>query len=68
MGYFKQQLIAEQVEIGDRLPAPKPASSHVALQHDEYIHALATPWRTFIGWGLIIFALAFGLGLIGGVL
>lgn len=31
MGYWKNQLIAEQVEVGDRLPAPKPASAHVAL-------------------------------------
>jgi len=33
MGYFKNQLIADQVELGDRVPAPKPASSHVAYQH-----------------------------------
>lgn len=31
MGYWKQQLIAEQVEEADRLPLPKPASSHVAF-------------------------------------
>jgi hypothetical protein len=31
MGYFKNQLIADQVELGDRLPAPKPATDHVAL-------------------------------------
>lgn len=30
MGYHKNQLIADQVELGDRIPAPKPASSHVA--------------------------------------
>jgi len=30
MGYFKNQLIAEQVELGDRVPAPKPAWHHVA--------------------------------------
>ena len=32
MGYFKNELISEQVELGDRLPAPKPASDHVAEQ------------------------------------
>lgn len=32
MGYFKNQLIAEQVEVGDRVPAPKPASSHISLE------------------------------------
>ena len=31
MGAFKNQLIAEQVEEADRVPAPKPATSHVAL-------------------------------------
>lgn len=30
MGYHKNQLIADQVELGDRIPAPKLASSHVA--------------------------------------
>lgn len=30
MGYHKNQLIADQIELGDRIPAPKPASSHVA--------------------------------------
>lgn len=32
MGYFKNQLIANQVELGDRVPAPKPATAHVALR------------------------------------
>ena len=31
MGYFKNQLIADQVEEADRVPAPKPATSHVSL-------------------------------------
>lgn len=30
MGYFKNELIAQQVELGDRIPAPKPATIHVA--------------------------------------
>lgn len=33
MGYHKQQLIADQVEVGDRLPAPIPARHHVALRN-----------------------------------
>lgn len=68
MGYYKQQLIAEQVEVGDRVPAPKPATSHVALQHDHNLSVVKMPWRTWTGWALIIFALAFGLTLIGGAL
>lgn len=31
MGYFKEQLIADQVEEADRPAAPKPASVHAAL-------------------------------------
>lgn len=31
MGAFKNQIIAGQVEVGDRIPAPRPATSHVAF-------------------------------------
>lgn len=31
MGGFKNELIAAQVEVGDRVPSPRPASSHVAF-------------------------------------
>lgn len=30
MGYFKNKLIEQQVELGDRIPAPRPATSHLA--------------------------------------
>lgn len=30
MGYFKQLEIANQVEVGDRIPAPKSATTHAA--------------------------------------
>lgn len=33
MGYFKQLEIANQVEVGDRVPAPIPATAHVANQY-----------------------------------
>ena len=32
MGYYKQNEIETQVEEADRVPAPKPAGVHVALQ------------------------------------
>jgi len=32
MGHFKQEEIENQVELGDRVPPPKPAGIHVALQ------------------------------------
>lgn len=31
MGYFKNEIIANQVEEADRIPAPRPATSHVAF-------------------------------------
>lgn len=65
MGYFKQQLISEQVEVGDRVPAPKPASEHVALQ-TPYTYTKQS--RSFTGWALVIFALSFGLALIVSVI
>lgn len=66
MGYFKQLLIAQQVEVGDRVPAPKPASSHVALQQAE--PAFLVKRSSFVGWGLIVFALSFGLAVIVSVI
>jgi hypothetical protein len=31
MGYYKQQEISEQDYVPERIPRPRPASSHVAL-------------------------------------
>ena len=42
MGYFKNKLIEDQVELGDRVPAPKPAADHVALQGVEFEHHFAS--------------------------
>src|SRR6056297_3639474 len=42
MGYFKNKLIEQQVELGDRVPAPKPAADHVALQCVEFEHQFAS--------------------------
>ena len=30
MGYYKNQQIGQQVEVADRVPAPKPVTHHVA--------------------------------------
>ena len=38
MGAFKNQLVADQVELGDRLPAPKPANPKV-------VHPSRKSWR-----------------------
>ena len=34
MGGFKNEAIASEVEVGDRVPKPVPARNHVALQGD----------------------------------
>lgn len=31
MGALKNQIVADQVELGDRIAAPKPAQTHVAF-------------------------------------
>lgn len=70
MGYFKNELISQQVEVGDRVPAPKPATEHVALQHDENNDLLAGvkgSWSV-VGWLLIGTALFAGVAIIVGVL
>lgn len=41
MGYYKNQLIAQQVEVGDRLPQPKPAREHIALREPSAVSG----WR-----------------------
>lgn len=75
MGYFKNQLIAEQVELGDRLPAPKPARSHVAwdtrrnaLQAEEWASKRSKyARRVFWGWWWSGALLAFPAGCVTGL-
>lgn len=38
MGYFKQQLIADQEEVSER--TPRPASSHIALMETRVRHRI----------------------------
>ena len=73
MGYYKNKLIEQQVELGDRVPAPKPASEHavfyVPAQSRRFIRNLEAQHeaeRRRIAWsgGL----LGFGIGLIGGLI
>lgn len=37
MGYYKNLEIENQVEEADRVPAPKPASGHVAIQSSDLV-------------------------------
>jgi hypothetical protein len=74
MGYYKQEEIENQVELGDRVPAPKPASIHVAIQprpvtrksikQQQRELARQATGKFLFGWtdlGLIVFS-AFGIG------
>jgi hypothetical protein len=66
MGYYKQQEIAAQTEVADRVPSPRPASSHVSLTVRR--REMRKPSRdytnvTIIG-GMTVF---FGLGVVLGV-
>lgn len=78
MGYHKQQLIADQVEVGDRLPAPIPARHHVALRNtpsrkdrrlqerirrDEIVaERIAAGCIGFVIGAIVVLALIAGLG------
>lgn len=73
MGYYKNRLIELQVEVGDRVPAPKPASEHVALRQPSKISGWrlhTTIPRTEYAWHMAVVAVT-GLSvgfLIGGLL
>lgn len=78
MGYHKNQLIAEQVELGDRVPAPRSAESHVSLTRRQTVDArriAAERMREYrraerglaISGGLIGLALGICLGMIVGM-
>ena len=67
MGYFKQQQIASMVEAGDRVPAPKPVTHHVAYPTRRLARQIerATTRRLFKRrciWALSILG---GLALVG---
>jgi len=74
MGYFKNQLIANQVELGDRIPEPKPATTHVALSRRQTVdarRAAAARMREYerVTRGLVMSGGLIGLilGVLGGI-
>jgi len=75
MGYLKNQLIASQTEVGDRVPAPKPASSHVAFWYHEprklvRARERSAPkfhWSDVAGWSLFSLCIGLAAGIIMGV-
>jgi len=66
MGYFKNKLIEQQVELGDR--EPKPATDHVALQQPELnpYNDRDAGWASPVGFLLIGLSIGFSAGLIVG--
>lgn len=83
MGAFKNQIIASQVEVGDRVPAPRPATSHVAFPERRLRRQVETGFArslmkaeqqktiAFV-WGFVVGAglvvLILNVALVGGVL
>lgn len=74
MGYHKNLIIAGQVEEADRIPAPRPASSHVAfptrrltrqaLRGRRYVTLSRGQYQVTMAWLTLI---ALGLGIAVGV-
>ena len=64
MGYYKQQAISAEVEVADRVPRPRPASSHVSLtvrrremrkpSRDYTAVMIVGSWAFFMGAGLFL--------------
>jgi hypothetical protein len=71
MGYFKNRIIANQVELGDRIPAPRSAKSHVAYQHGitsrRWLRAIEREHRDHHrGVALAVGFVALGIGMLLG--
>lgn len=49
MGYFKNETISMEVEVGDRLPEPKRASEHVSEQWQQ-TRELSARVERFAAW------------------
>lgn len=65
MGYWKQQLIAEQVEEADRVATPMPWHSHAALTRRNIRAAsevTRNAYRSAVRDQLLNFLVGFGLG------
>lgn len=70
MGYFKNELIANQVEEADRMPAPRPASTHVAFptrrltrqaeRGRRYVTLSRGQYQVLVAW-ITVIALALGI-------
>jgi hypothetical protein len=66
LGYYKQQAIAAEVEAPDRVPSPRPASSHVTLQIRR--REMRKPSRDYTTITVIgAMTVFFGLGVVLGV-
>jgi hypothetical protein len=64
MGYYKQKQIGGQVEVADRVPAPRPASSHVSLVVTR--REMRKPSRDYVN--LVMLGAMFGTFVLGVVI
>lgn len=71
MGYYKQQEIAGQVEVGDRVPQPRHAIQHAVFFPDRRMRRLAEKrrrdWVTptlVVMWAGIMFLMGMTLGIV----
>lgn len=74
MGYFKNEIIANQVEEADRMPAPRPATSHVAFptrrltrqaeRGRQYVTVSKGRYQVTVAWLVVV---SLGLGIAVGV-
>lgn len=71
MGYYKQQEIAGQTEVGDRVPAPRRSINHAVFFPERRMrrHAErraqrdALPWLVVM-WALTMFIMGMTLGIV----
>jgi len=74
VGYFKNQIIADQVEQADRVPAPRSSSTHVAFptrrltrqaeRSRRYVTLSRGQYQVMMAWVTVI---ALGVGILVGV-
>lgn len=68
MGYFKNEIIANQVELGDRIPEPRPATDHVALTRRQTVDARRAATARMREYERVTRGLVMSGGLIGLIL
>lgn len=64
MGYYKNKELEQVIEVGDRVPAPKPAREHIAYPNRKSMREIrhrATQWRVQSRGQLLLDVIAYGV-------